>query len=212
MSYQHIFIIKSFLVVVCNYSLSLCRLSFHFVYGFLYCVKLIDLNMFGLFLLLFLFPWNSDLRKHWRDFHQRMFCLCSNGWVRSVTQSCPTLCDPMDCSLPGSSVHGILQERILEWVALASSRGSSQPRDQTIISYISCIGRQRLSCSTACGIFLDQGSNPCLLHWHEDSLPLSHKEAPVWFLNIHLISEILSKHLLENIACDRICSNIFAHE
>ena len=38
---------------------------------------------------------------------------------------CPTLCDPMDCSLPGSSVHGILQERILEWVAISFSRGSS---------------------------------------------------------------------------------------
>ena len=47
-----------------------------------------------------------------------------------VSQSCPTLCDPMDCSPPGSSVHGILQARILEWVAIPFSRGSSQPRDQ----------------------------------------------------------------------------------
>ena len=46
-------------------------------------------------------------------------CVCS------VTKSCPTLCDPMDYSLPGSSVHGILQARILEWVAMPSSRGSS---------------------------------------------------------------------------------------
>ena len=44
-----------------------------------------------------------------------------------VTQSCPTLCYPMDCSPPGSSVHGILQPRILEWVAMPSSRGSSDP-------------------------------------------------------------------------------------
>ena len=51
-----------------------------------------------------------------------------------VTQSCPTLCDPMDCSSPGSSVHGILQARILEWVAVPSSRGSSQPRDGTQVS------------------------------------------------------------------------------
>ena len=51
-------------------------------------------------------------------------------------QSCPTLCDPMDCSLPGSSVHGILQARILEWVAISFSRGSSQPRDQTRVSCI----------------------------------------------------------------------------
>ena len=56
-------------------------------------------------------------------------------------QSSPTLCDPMDYSLPGSSVYGILQARILECVAISSSRGSSQPRDQTHISYVSCIGK-----------------------------------------------------------------------
>ena len=42
-----------------------------------------------------------------------------------VAQSCPNLCDPVDCSLPGSSVHGILQARILEWVAIPFTRGSS---------------------------------------------------------------------------------------
>ena len=47
---------------------------------------------------------------------------------------CPTLCDPMDCSPPGSSVHGILQARILEWGAISSSRGSSRPRNRTQIS------------------------------------------------------------------------------
>ena len=46
-----------------------------------------------------------------------------------VTQSCPTLCDPMDCNLPGSSVRGIFQARVLEWGAISFSRGSSQPRD-----------------------------------------------------------------------------------
>ena len=50
----------------------------------------------------------------------------------------------MDCSSPGSSVHGILQARILECVAMPFSRGSSQPRDQTHVSYVSCIGRQVL--------------------------------------------------------------------
>ena len=59
-------------------------------------------------------------------------------------QSCPTLCDPMDGSLPGSSVHEISQARILEWVTIYSSRGSSIPRDRTHISYVSCIGRQVL--------------------------------------------------------------------
>ena len=51
-----------------------------------------------------------------------------------VTQSCPTLCYPMDCSPPGSSVHGILQARILEWVAIPFSGGSSRPRDQPRVS------------------------------------------------------------------------------
>ena len=51
-------------------------------------------------------------------------------------QSCPTLCNPMECSLPVSSVHGISQGRILEWVAISFSRISSQPRDQTQVSCI----------------------------------------------------------------------------
>ena len=59
-------------------------------------------------------------------------------------QSCPTLCDPMDCSPPDSSVHGISQARILEWIFISSSRGSSPPRDWTQVSYGSCIGRQIL--------------------------------------------------------------------
>ena len=62
----------------------------------------------------------------------------------NLLQSYSSLCDSMDCSLPGSSVHGILQARILEWAAVPSSRGSSQPRDQTRISYVSCIGRKVL--------------------------------------------------------------------
>ena len=53
-----------------------------------------------------------------------------------VAHSCPTLCDPMDCSQPGSSVHGILQARVLKWVAISFSRGSSRIRDQTQLSRI----------------------------------------------------------------------------
>ena len=53
-----------------------------------------------------------------------------------VAQSCLTVCDLMDCSLPGFSFHGILQARILEWVAVSFSRGSSQPRDRTQVSRI----------------------------------------------------------------------------
>ena len=61
-----------------------------------------------------------------------------------LLQSCLILCSPMDCSPPGSSVHGILQARILEWVAMPSSRGSSRPSDRTWVSYVSYIGRQVL--------------------------------------------------------------------
>ena len=57
----------------------------------------------------------------------------------SVAQSCLTLCDPMDCSLPGSSIRGILQARVLEWFAVSFYRRSSQPRDQTRVSHI--VGR-----------------------------------------------------------------------
>ena len=59
-------------------------------------------------------------------------------------QSCPALRNPTDYNPPGSSVHGILQPRTLEWAAISSSRGSSHPRDQTGVSCISCIGRQVL--------------------------------------------------------------------
>ena len=53
-----------------------------------------------------------------------------------VAQSCLTLCDPMDCSLPGSSVHGIFQARVLEWIAISFSSGSSRPRDRTQVPCI----------------------------------------------------------------------------
>ena len=56
-----------------------------------------------------------------------------------VTQLCLTLCDPMDCSPPGSSVHGILQSRILEWVAISFSGGSFQYRDQTVSLWSSAL-------------------------------------------------------------------------
>ena len=58
-----------------------------------------------------------------------------------LPQSCPALCNPTDCSLPGSSVHGILQARTPDWIVISSSRGSSSPRDQTQVSYVSCTGR-----------------------------------------------------------------------
>ena len=66
-------------------------------------------------------------------------CLCAK-----LLQLCPTICDPMGCSPSVSSVHRILQARILEWVAISFSRGPSQPRFGTCVSYISSTGRQVL--------------------------------------------------------------------
>ena len=77
-----------------------------------------------------------------------------------VAQLCLTLCDPMAWSPPGFSVHGILQARILEWVTIPFSRGSSQPRDQT---QVSCIGRQILYC-------LSHQGSPCV--WKSTSISI----------------------------------------
>ena len=63
-----------------------------------------------------------------------------------AAQLCPTLCDPLDCSLPGSSVHGIFQARTLERVAISFSRGSSWPRDQAYIFCVSCIAGKFFPC------------------------------------------------------------------
>ena len=77
---------------------------------------------------------------------------CCGGYSNpfSIMRTCAQLlshvqlCDSMDCSQPGSSVHGILQPRILEWVAMPSSRGSSWSRDLTHVSCVSCVGKQIL--------------------------------------------------------------------
>ena len=81
------------------------------------------------------------------DFFKCVICPCACV----LSQSCPTLCRPMDCRLPGSSVHGIFPARVLEWVAV-SFRGSSQSRDLT----------------------------PCLLHWQAGSLTLCHLGSPLY--------------------------------
>ena len=78
--------------------------------------------------------WRSHL--HW---DRTSMYVCAKS-----LHSCLTLCHPMDCSPPSSSVHRILQARILEWVTMPTSRGSSRPRDWTHVSYVSCISRRVL--------------------------------------------------------------------
>ena len=109
-------------------------------------------------------------------------------------QSCLTLCNPMDCSPPGSSVHGILQAKILECVAIPSSRGPSRPRDQTRISYVPCTGGQSRHhwChlgSRSCIIMGPQNCNETVLivpffscghSWKQQALLLSHCFSSPW--------------------------------
>ena len=81
--------------------------------------------------------WTNILNKN-----RYLFCILEMCVHDKSLQLCPTPCNPMDCSPPVYSVHGILQARTLEWVAMSSSRRSSRSRDRTCISYISCFGRQ----------------------------------------------------------------------
>ena len=95
-------------------------------YG-MFCPGMFALDVFAL-----------NLLPHRSPKYMSVSLICM--WAKSF-QACLTLCDPMNCSPPGSSVHGILQARILEQVAMPSSRRSSQHKDQIHVSYISCIGR-----------------------------------------------------------------------
>ena len=76
---------------------------------------------------------------HLKRIHKKLIKWITCRACAKTLQSCLTLCDPMDCSLSGSPVHGIFQAWILEWVAISFSRGSSQPKDRTGVSYISYI-------------------------------------------------------------------------
>ena len=89
-------------------------------------------------------------------------------YVCSVTKSCLTLCNPTDCSPPGTSVHGIFQARILEWVAISYSRGTSQPRDWTCVSCVAGSfftteppGKPRTSCVLTCNNMITY-----MYEWH----------------------------------------------
>ena len=87
----------------------------------------------------------------WLEYTMRV---CVNVCVCVCMLSCVWLCDPMDCGLLASSVHGIFQARILEWVAISYSTGSSWPKDWTHIYYVSSIGRWILFRSTVCLLML----------------------------------------------------------
>ena len=106
-----------------------------------------------------------------------------------VAPSCPFLCNSMDCSPPGFSIHGILQARILEWVAITFSRGSAWLNDWTQVSCVAdwffTVWATReapilewVAMSSLQGIFPTQGSNPDLLHCRRILYFLSHQGSP----------------------------------
>ena len=111
-----------------------------------------------------------------KDHSLLLLCCC---WL--VAQSCPTLCDPLDCSLPGSSIHGISQGRILGWFAVSFSRRSSQPRDQ---AHTSCLGRW------------------VLYHW-------AAREAHSVFITF-LVNGTLGRKQSESIACESFFFSLFS--
>ena len=92
-----------------------------------------------LVLLCFQFPSQAPIFSHRTPIPTNIWKMCVCAWS---LQLCPTLCELMDCSPPCSSVCGILQVRILEWVAMPSSRGSSWPREWTSISCVFCIAAE----------------------------------------------------------------------
>ena len=103
-------------------------------------------------------------------------------------QLCPTLCDIVDYSPPGFSVHGILQTRILEWPTIASSWGSSRPRDQTCVSYVSCTGRWAL--------YHQHHLRSCICRTVSDT---SLRQVTLFALVDHFVSRNrVSRHLGEN--------------
>ena len=111
-----------------------------------------------------------------------------------VAQFCPNLCNPINCSLPGSSVHGILQARILEWVAISFSRGSSPPRNWT---QVSCIAGRFFT------IWATRGAHRQETHHKRGQgalyprffmgvcLPVCERHAPTWLLVIQPLKTLL---------------------
>ena len=100
----------------------------------------------------------ADWRRSYRQKFSKLVTpenkLFSAESESEVAQLCSTLCDPMDYSLSGSSIHGIFQARVLEWVAISFSRGSSRPRDRTQVSCIA--GRRFYHLNTREAYFLKQ--------------------------------------------------------
>ena len=153
--------------MVCGYHIGQCRYIGHFVHWGK-CLLKNALAEYGFFMKEYGDLHSTQMMHFWSGFSLLWCVLCS------ATQSCPTLCDPMDFNPPGSSVHGILQAKILRWVAISFSRASSPPRDRTRV--------------------------PWIAGWFFTTEPLQHRSGPVFksrllYLGIVQISSSLN-HLI----------------
>ena len=128
---------RTFVVTPFSFSLPLANSYFPSLYLFIFIIlRMLHKRNHSVWDLLwnqFFFTWYNALESH------SSCCIHACMHAKSL-QLCPTLCNPMDRIPTGSSVHGILHARILEWVAMPSFRGSSWSRDQNCISFVSCIG------------------------------------------------------------------------
>ena len=148
-------------------------------------------------------------KRWWGDeSHTRTHTTAYREWRKSkVTQSCLTLCYPMDCSPPGSSVHGILLARILEWVAISFSRGSSRARDHTWVFRIA--GRLFTTWATRESENERGGTISEVIKsqhpWHSSS---ANRESSLWARNAFLLEERNHPRLgwesLQLLICERL--------
>ena len=149
-------------------------------------------------------------------------------------QSCPTLCDPMDCSPPGSSVHGILQARILKWVARPFSRGSSRPRIEPRSHYVSCTAGGFIATSATRVKRLEAGGNSSwtgpsrwegdtgfiqqyllsvlLAHTESDRAPLLWKKSQKFFKSQIQITDIFHTWLKTRGLCEMVEGRVKSHK
>ena len=150
----HVFIWIEFFVSLSDFFFGLNQASFQasqlpfetrYFFLWIFLSKATDILVF----FIFVYPWCMEKMKEVynrilklkEEIQSIAFFFFSFTECAKSLQSFLTLCNPIDCSPPGSSDHETLQARILEWIAIPSSRGSSQPRDGNHLSYVSCISR-----------------------------------------------------------------------
>ena len=140
-------------------------------------------------------------RKELEIIIELVWCQSACVHARSLL-SCLTVCNPMDYSPSGSSVHGILQARIVKWVAISSSRGSSRPSDCNHISYVSCIGRWVLYHYPHLHLVV-KGKSSHLLSWFPDPPSLIPK--------LHVMTTVTSATNAEEVKHNLITSILMLH-